>query len=171
VYNCTYGEQNVKVALLFEHKSSVPKSPHLQLLQYFLNIQKQQVKQNSAPIPVIPVIVYHGQQQWHYTPFTEYFPGIDTMLARFIPEFEYLLIDLSQYDEARIEKLFDSVKLRMSIVLLKNIFDTQELKSKIIRIFDKGDLLLQETDGKDFYETLLIYLFNVSKTPLIYPTD
>ena len=53
VYNCNYGDKQVKIALLFEHKSAKPPYPHFQLLQYFVNIQKQQTKQKKSPIPVI----------------------------------------------------------------------------------------------------------------------
>ncbi len=38
VYNCKYKDKNIKIALLFEHKSHPEIHPHLQLLGYMLQI-------------------------------------------------------------------------------------------------------------------------------------
>ena len=42
VFNCKYaGRIQIKIAILLEHKSTVPDYPHLQLLKYFIGIWDQ----------------------------------------------------------------------------------------------------------------------------------
>ena len=96
VYNCTYrSETTIKITLLFEHKSSVPKYPHLQLLTYLTHIWNTQDKQKEKLTPVVSVILYHGTDKWPEKKFADYFIGIDEMLSFFIPDMQYMLIDLS----------------------------------------------------------------------------
>ncbi len=109
VYTVGYGKSRVTVALLLEHKSYVPRHPWLQLLQYMVNAytaQAAQTKQTKLKrlTPVIPIIVYHGTQKWKIRTVASYFKGMDAQLTPFVPEFKYLLNDLSHYSE---EELLD----------------------------------------------------------------
>ena len=57
VYDCMYrGKNEIKISILIEHKSFVPKYPHIQLLKYMLNIWETGIKQKKKLIPVVPVI-------------------------------------------------------------------------------------------------------------------
>ena len=49
VYTCMYRSSPVKLVLLFEHKSFVPQYPHLQLLQYKLNVWKRYARNGNKP--------------------------------------------------------------------------------------------------------------------------
>ncbi len=65
VYNCQYGSiGNVKISLLFEHKSQAEKFPHFQLLGYMLRIWELQIKQQKELTPIIPIVFYHGKKKW-----------------------------------------------------------------------------------------------------------
>ncbi|MEA3496860.1 MAG: Rpn family recombination-promoting nuclease/putative transposase, partial [Bacteroidota bacterium] len=89
VYNCKYGKSsNVKISLLFEHKSQPEKFPHFQLLGYMLRIWELQIKQNKELTAVIPIIFYHGKKKWDNKGFEEYFGNIDNELQNFIPKFD-----------------------------------------------------------------------------------
>ena len=49
VYHCEYGENTpLKIALLFEHKSTVPDYPHIQLLRYMVRMWEQQIKNQES---------------------------------------------------------------------------------------------------------------------------
>ena len=171
VYNCNYGSNLVKIALLFEHKSTKPPYPHFQLLQYILNIQEQQIKQNKKPVPVIPVIIYHGVQNWNYIPMRKYFSGIDRDIERFLPQFEYLLIDLSKYTLDEVKRFYHSIALQMSLLVLKYIFRKNELKNLFFRIFEKLPELLKDHDGRELYISLLTYLYYGSDLEIGYVID
>ncbi len=97
VYNCTYGKDTkINISLLFEHKSYPEKYPHLQLLSYMLNMWQTQIKQNEKLTPVIPIIFYHGSNNWKKLSFNKFFKGLDDDLLKFIPMFDYLLVDTSE---------------------------------------------------------------------------
>ena len=162
VYNCAYGEKQIKIALLFEHKSRVSKFPHFQIIRYFINLQEQQFRNKNNPIPLVPVIIYHGNETWKYKKLHEYFQGIDKILLKYIPEFEYLLIDLSEYSIEQIKQIFNSTTLQISLLLLKYIFDIPKLKTNFFRIFEGLSSLLETNEGRNFYISILHYLFHAS---------
>ena len=67
VYNCTYkGKSKLRISLLFEHKSNKSKYPHIQLLKYLMKIWETDIKQNLDLHPVIPIVIFHGNQEWKY---------------------------------------------------------------------------------------------------------
>lgn len=171
VYNCNYGSNKIKIVLLFEHKSTKPPYPHFQLLRYFLNIQEQQIKQKKTPIPVIPVIIYHGYISWDYIPFHEYFQGTDPAIEKFLPKFDYLLMDLSKYSIEEVKQFYQSLALQMSLLILKYIFKKNELKTHFFRIFEKLPELLSHDEGRNLYASILTYLFYGSDLETNYVID
>jgi len=87
-----YNKQTqVKVALLFEHKSYPDKYVIFQILRYILKIwEKHTLKDGNPPMIVIPIIFYHGKEAWQYTSLEKYFENVDVVLQKFIPSFGHL---------------------------------------------------------------------------------
>ena len=159
VYNCKYGNNtDIKISLLFEHKSSPEKFPHLQLLGYMLKIWEIQIRQNQELTPIIPVIFYHGKSKWINKPFEKYFEELDDTLQRFIPQFDYQLIDTSDYTNDEITELFESLQLQIGILVMKNIFNEQKILQETNKIFANLNQLLQTKQGEQFFETIVAYL-------------
>ncbi len=159
VYNCKYGKDtNIKISLLFEHKSYPESYPHLQLLGYMLKIWEIQIKQKEELTPIIPIIFYHGKKKWKNKPFDKFFNGIDETLQRFIPKFDYQLIDTSDFTDKEIIKLFKSLQLQIGILVMKNIFNEQKILQEINTIFAGLNQLLQTEQGEQFFETIVAYL-------------
>ena len=171
VYNCNYGEQKVvKICLLFEHKSYPVPYPHLQLLKYLLKIWESNEKQKQALVPVIPVVVYHGKEKWTYKQFSDYIEGADGLLEPFVPNFDYLLTDLSAFTDREIKQLFRLVSVRTSLLLMKNIFDKEGLLKKLHDIFIDIDHIQGKEPGKKFLMTAILYLyygFNIDTKKLL----
>ncbi len=120
VYLCEYqSKQKIRISFLFEHKSYQEPYPHLQLLRYLLNTWEQDKKEKKPLILTIPIIIYHGKKPWKYEPLTQYFKGIDSTLKQFIPDFEYLLFDISRFSDNEIFN-FKNRFLTLSLILLKN---------------------------------------------------
>ncbi len=160
VYNCKYRKKTlIKISILFEHKSYPEKHPHLQLLSYMLNIWQKQIKQKQELTPVIPIIFYHGKQKWNKNTLVDYFNNIDSKLQKFIPEFEYKLIDTSNYSDSEIKNLFQSLELQIGLLLLKNIFDNYKILQGEVEIFSSSDLLLQTEEGEQYFEAIVAYLY------------
>lgn len=120
VYTVGYGESNVTVTLLLEHKSYLPQYPWLQLLQYMVNAFEAQTKQKEFDgkfRPVIPIVIYHGEKKWKIRGVSNYFKGMDETLRPFVPVFEYLLNDLSDYSEEDLLKMDGSWVKRAFLAL------------------------------------------------------
>ena len=161
VYTCFYGNNELKITLLFEHKSYPVTCPYLQLLKYLLKIWETNIKQSENLLPVIPVILYHGEKVWRVVRFSEYFKGIDKEFLRFIPEFEYLLTDLSKYSNEEIKnKVFSKVSLEMALLTMRNIFNETELESNLKAFYEIGEQYFEEEKGLKFLESIIRYLYS-----------
>jgi len=164
VYNCKYGKDTqVKISLLFEHKSYPESYPHFQLLGYMLKIWETQIKQKQDLTPVIPIIFYHGERKWIKKSFTDYFAGLDENLQNFIPAFDYQIIDTSNFTDEQIQKLFDSLELQIGLLIMKNIYNEQKILQEITGFFAGINQLLQTEKGEQFFETLVSYLYYATK--------
>lgn len=160
VYNCIYGKQTkIKITLLFEHKSYPESYPHLQLLGYILNLWQSLIKQKQELTPIIPIVFYHGKTKWKKETFEEYFENIDETLQKFIPKFDYQLIDTSYYTDKQIKEHFKSLELQIGLLLMKNIYNEQKILQEITEIFSGINQLLQNEKGEEFFETVVAYLF------------
>ena len=47
IYSCKFGEKEIELCLLFEHKSYVPPYPHLQILRYLVEAWFQMIAQGK----------------------------------------------------------------------------------------------------------------------------
>ena len=161
VYNCSFKNTELKIAVLFEHKSYVAPYPHIQLLRYLLKIWETNIKQGEPFKAVIPVVLYHGQEKWKHRRFPEYFAGIDEILYRFIPAFEYLLTDLSSYSNEEIkERVFGRASIQIAMLLMRNIFNERELDKKLKDFIEIGRQYYEEDEGLRFLESVIRYLYN-----------
>ena len=174
VYNCDYTFNNnetkkVKITFLFEHKSYKENIPHLQLNRYLLNIWDMQVNQaNIDKIkfkdfrlqPIIPIIFYHGTTKWNKQPFENYFSGMDNFLLNFLPKFDYHLIDMVDYPNARITQLFQERQLQIGLLLMKNIFHETSLLDLVKDIFANTINFSDKTQERQFYESITSYIYH-----------
>ena len=110
------------VYFLFEHKSHPYKRTHLQTLRYVLKIWDAYLKDNPrANLPVVvPIVVYHGQTKW---PWSERLSKSlinvsNEALKPYIPDFEFILVDLSQYSD---DELKGIVMLQAALLLFKYV--------------------------------------------------
>ncbi len=174
VYNCDYTfneneTKKVKITFLFEHKSYKESIPHLQLNRYLLNIWDTQVNQaNIDKIkfkdfrlqPIIPIIFYHGTTKWNKQPFENYFSGMDDFLLNFLPKFDYHLIDMVDYPNARITQLFQKRQLQVGLLLMKNIFHETSLLDLVKDIFANTINFSDKTQERQFYESITSYIYH-----------
>jgi predicted transposase/invertase (TIGR01784 family) len=168
VWQCAYGKdkKQTKMVFLFEHKSSVPKYPHIQILRYQLEIWEQCIKDKKPLTLIIPIIVYHNKNgtKWKYKPFSSYFKDIDTSFFKYIPSFEYHLTDLTRMSANDILELKG---------LLVNTFLTLQFGSNEEFILQNLEIIFTFVEDEQFGELLtsfvgsqLIYLTkNTAFTP------
>jgi predicted transposase/invertase (TIGR01784 family) len=163
VYSCRYAGSAVKIALLFEHKSSVPQFPHLQLLRYILNIWESCRKQRQPVSIVLPIILYHGKRVWKKRPLKDYLSGKTELLNNFIPDFDYLLVDLSNFQDAKIMLLFkDNPAVKLWLLIQKYVYSSQSLVEKLDSFFSSDILYFTTEEGLRVLERICWYVFKAT---------
>ena len=165
IYTCTIrGGEEIKISLLFEHKSYPVKHIHFQLLRYMLNIWESNIKQKLDPQIVIPMIIYHGKSGWEKRDMSDYFSIDDNLLLRFVPNFDYLLTDLSSYTDSQIKDgTFKRAAIEIGLLMEKNIFHEKKLVTHLKDILNIGRLYNKEEEGLKFLESVLRYLFSTTE--------
>jgi predicted transposase/invertase (TIGR01784 family) len=149
-----HGEQSVYVYLLFEHKSYQDPNVALQLFRYINRIWLADEKNGRDLRLVLPMVLYHGQSQWQAGLNLHDVFDIPPQLAPYIPDFRYLLYDLSTYSN---EDLRGSVILRITLTLLKYI-QSDELRPRLFEMVELLRIVTQQESGLEMYRTWLIYL-------------
>ncbi len=164
VYNCNYKDKKIKIALLFEHKSQIDTLPILQLLTYILNIWKTNYKQEKKLIPVIPILFYHGERDYEFKTFGQYFEVYDDFLDIYTPSFEFELINTKDFTDEQINEMFELLSLKLAVTVMKHIFESQEDLLEILKENKKLFRKLQQLPkGNDILITLKKYIFNAKK--------
>ena len=106
LYKVRFKNEEGFIYLLLEHKSYQPELIHLQLLGYIYQIYCLHVKQTKAKyLPVIiPMVLYHGKTEFKLdTNFTSVIKGPSDLLREYIPDFKFILLDLTQYTDEEIK--------------------------------------------------------------------
>ncbi len=161
VYNCMYNsEMTIKIVLLFEHKSSKVDYPHFQILRYILRIWEISSKQNKKPTFVLPLIFYHGKEDWKYKSLKDYFEGLDETLLKYLPIFDYIYINTSDITEDKINKKYKLKTTKISIYTFKYIYQKQEIVDNIDFILENLVAIAKDGNENNFFITLYLYLTN-----------
>ena len=157
VYEVEYAGEQASITLLFEHKSYQEDFPEWQLLRYMTNIWKEEQKQKKKSKIVIPIIVHHGKTAWKKVSMKNYFGNPSVDLRRFLPEFDYLLFSLNDFEDYQIAN-FKNIFLSTSAMLLKHSRDKKKeflrLESFLIEKLKALDL----ANENEFITTVVYYL-------------
>ncbi len=143
--------------VLVEHKSHPDRSTPFQLLKYVVRLWEHAIRVSGAgPLPpVIPVVLYHGRQQW-WVPrdAADLAEGCPEGLREYQPSLRYVLCDLGRYAD---EEIRGAAVLRAAFLVMKHIFD-EELVARLPEALGLlGDLLDTRT-GLEAVEVLLQYV-------------
>jgi predicted transposase/invertase (TIGR01784 family) len=143
VYNCESNNgTKTKISLLFEYKSYAVQYPTLQLADYIFSILRNNVKNQEPLSLVIPIIFYHGEKAWKYQDLKSHYSGIESKFERYIPNFDYHVIDLTQYSASR-----------LMLEKLTQIYTDFTVYSCLSRLF-RGNLGADFIDFKCFAKTV-----------------
>jgi predicted transposase/invertase (TIGR01784 family) len=161
LYKVSFGGQTGYIYLLFEHKSQPEKIIGLQLLSYICSIWKLHVKQENLPLPVIvPLVLYHGRENWSgSTDLLHLLAPTDQRLLAYVPNFSYILFDLSQYSDDQIKGV---ILARVGLLLFKHVF-TPGYEKKLPEILSLLRTLLEKQTGMQYIETIIRYILNTAE--------
>ena len=104
-------EQDIYFYILMELQSSVDDKMPLRMLEYVTQLYRVSAEQvglktASKKLPAIfPIVFYNGDKTWRQSPqIADMIDGAHVP-SQFIPEMEYLLIDLSQFTDTDLEQM------------------------------------------------------------------
>ena len=166
VYDCkTKKGKPVKLSFIFEHKSFVPQNVYLQLNRYITeSYQQQSLEKDRKRLTVaIPIIIYHGQPKWIYRSFKEYFDLPEAEYEKYIPKYEYELIDLNKIADEWIIKLKTGHFLKSTLLVFKHKADKEFLYQFQEEIFIFVEKELDFEEKRLFLKALLTYIFTAFK--------
>ena len=159
VYKTSYKGKELKIAILFEHKQVVTKHIRLQLSDYINAIQKKDVQEDKPLTFVLPIVIYQGKKKWKKQPAYKSFNNLPPLLRPFVPEFDYLLIEIQEIDGKKILSLSDESLLKSLFATYKYAKDETFLRenlNNILQFYVKNNELFA------FLQQILIYLFSQS---------
>jgi len=129
VYTCQYGADQLRIALLFEHKSAPRADLAYQLLQYMMGIWRHNHQQDQAMMPVVPMVLYHGKRPWRPGDFWSCFEALPVDISGYIPNFDYVFMDLSCYTDKQLKAgAFKAAAVKIGLLIMKRIYDQDNLE-------------------------------------------
>jgi predicted transposase/invertase (TIGR01784 family) len=157
----TAGRQSY-VYILFEHKSYPEPFIALALLRYMLRIWEQWRKEDHPGRlpPILPIVIYHGRRPWRVATDFAALIEVPDGFAPFVPNFRYLLTDLSRYQD---EEIRGAVIVRAALLLFKYIF-SDELRARLPAILGLLNELAQQQTGLEYVEAVLRYVVGAADT-------
>ncbi|MDE0239424.1 MAG: Rpn family recombination-promoting nuclease/putative transposase [bacterium] len=93
------------IYVLLEHKSRIDEATPLQLLGYMVNIWRRDlVEGTGVPRPIIPLVFYHGRQEWRVPLSVAAMIDAPEVLAPYVRDFAYTLHDLGRIAPERLSR-------------------------------------------------------------------
>lgn len=153
-----YNESEAYLYILLEHKSYPDPQTVFQLLRYLVRIWERDSREGSTLRPIIPIVVYHGQERWRVAEdFAGLFSGPEVLLP-YWPSFRYQLQDLSALSD---EEVRGQAQLQAALLVLKYIFDPA-MHGRFREIIGLFTDLAQTQTALEYLQTVLYYISQAS---------
>jgi predicted transposase/invertase (TIGR01784 family) len=144
----------VEIPFILEHKSYVPPYPPFQIMSYQQNLWRWQIRSaGQRPTPIIPILFYHGREDWEVKPWPDYLVGWREEFAAYTPAGGCVFISLNHMPDEEIKR-FRHGFLVTALLLMKHRFEREYLLDNLPEIFnfveadDKVDRDLQISNLK-----------------------
>jgi len=149
--------QEVFLYLLVDHQSRPDELMPFRSLKYICNVIDQHLKSSdNKKIPlIIPMVVYHGKQSWHYSTNINDLVDAPKKLVEAYFLKPFTLIDLTKIED---DALKQKTWVGIMELTLKHIFAKDMLPyiKEIIGLLQQ----LEKVNNKYFIETVLIYILD-----------
>ncbi len=142
--------------LLMDHKSFPDPDIILQLQRYMNRIWERCISNSPGSIlpPIIGIVLYHGTRPWNIeTEFKSRFDCPEEFTI-FIPDFRYVLIDLSIMND---DDILGGADLKAALMLMKYILhpNLRGIVPEILKVLKKAR---HQADFPIFFEAFMLYL-------------
>jgi len=103
---------------------------------------------------VIPVLLYHGAARWTVATNFQALFELPDALGVYVPEFEYLLTDLSTYSDEEIKR---TAELGVGLLVLKHIF-RPDLHTRLSEVLSLWYTMRQQEHALRYLEAIIRYV-------------
>ncbi len=159
IWKVKYKTTDIYIDVLTEIQSSNDVTMPIRILDYigsFYENEYKSLKSDEKIIPMIPIVFYVGSEKWTaVSKFHDLVNIPNKLLKKFIPSFEYILINI---DEINTEKLLKAESLLTRIVAMNKSKNSEELRKIAKNLFDLIIQFKNENDIKKYKEYLMLYI-------------
>lgn len=162
LFKANINDKEGYVYFLFEHKSYKDRMVIFQVLKYMIRIWETKIRNDNEKrketessvnenieIPIIiPLVVYHNEERWNVKrtlgEMVPYYENLPDNLKKHIPNFEYLLFDLSTWEK-------EDIRLQSEhMIAIKALSRTRYAsREEAIQILIEAISLINRTEEKD----------------------
>jgi predicted transposase YdaD len=137
-------KKRVYIYFILEHKTEGRVEIFIQVLKYMVFEWEKDYNNNKTPRVIIPVVFYHGADEWKIPrSFAEQF-DVDDEVKRFLLDYRYVLFDTNPWDfrDESNKELKKNVFLFTSMVFMKAAYknDTEAILEIFKFWYDRGFL-------------------------------
>jgi predicted transposase/invertase (TIGR01784 family) len=137
-------KKHVDIYFIIEHKTEGRVDIFIQVLKYMVFEWEKDYNNNKPPRVIIPVVFYHGVDEWKIPrSFAEQF-DVDDDVKQFLLDYRYILFDTNNWDfrDESNKELKENVFLFTSMVFMKAAYkDDLEAILEIFKFwYDRGFL-------------------------------
>lgn len=159
-------KQSLQISLLLEHKSNADPKTAFQLLEYLALGYQKQLREKKKPELIIPILYYHGRQNWKFKPLEVYFPDYPDFLKKYLPAYATEFVNLHQVPPEQILALKNGL-LSSAVMLQKYYFDPEALTIHILTILENLNPYLES----NIIDTIFVYMIECTHLDEKYFTE
>jgi Putative transposase, YhgA-like len=147
----------VRVILLFEHKKGIKSyfDLFLQLLGYIVAVWKQDRSEDRQPTIVIPLVINQGKQTLKAKTLHDTFKNIPTELLKYIPQFQFHLLNIQPLENDVLLSLKDDGILRSLFLAYVAVEDKERIENILIEMFK---FISKRTNFEQYFQQLFAFL-------------
>jgi predicted transposase/invertase (TIGR01784 family) len=158
----------VDIYFIIEHKTEGRVEIFIQVLKYMVFEWEKDYNNNKPPRVIIPVVFYHGADQWKVPlSFADQF-DVDDEVKRFLLDYHYVLFDTNTWDfrDESNKELKKNVFLFTSMVFMKAAYknDTEAILEIFNFWYDRG--FIENMDLVIFFLEYVSQTHEISRSKL-----
>ncbi len=149
-------DEKALICILMEHKSSPQKHTSFQTLSYLASAYLSQIKQKNPLSIIIPVVYYHGKENWTLKHPIDFFQNTPEKLRNYIPVFNIEFVDLSNMADKEL------IALRNS--MLYSALSVQRFSHNSPGLIDQLSNIIQTIAGQlsgNFLDQTIVYVLEI----------
>lgn len=95
---------NLLISFLYEHKSAPDRFALLQVEEYLLKAYRKQIAEKNEPLKlIVPILYFHGEEEWYPQNIREGMGHYSKNLRRFAPDFDYIFLNITLLSDEEIK--------------------------------------------------------------------